>query len=339
MVLSSKTNTTKSKNDDSSKQSLTLLQKMKKDQREVEATIDTLPLTKLYDQNDDARYRDQQYQRRLDNSGWKIPYTSAQIKDFKYLRQLLDKENEYVHAKSDIDYAHRIPYIQEKDININGAKISTNLLDSLFKYADMYNVPYEVALGLPMQETALGYYPAYTNELTYQDAFRYTGGVNPTELLNYHQFFNSPYSSEFNALVRQSGGNPVVYGVNEPLISPMLYNEVVISDASKGPFYRLTAGSISPTDDVTLPLWKVFNAQNDQAIKRRLPILDKQAQLTIYENPYQAAFQQFFKGKYNPGDSKHTSMVIQKGKELLENPKVQKVLKEKAWKKSKGGRF
>lgn len=63
----------------------------------------------------------------------------------------------------------RIPYIKEKEIKLTnagkltGAKLSTNQLDSIAKYASKAGLPIKTALGLVGQESAFGNYFGYAN--------------------------------------------------------------------------------------------------------------------------------------------------------------------------------
>lgn len=63
----------------------------------------------------------------------------------------------------------RIPYIKEKEIKLTnagkltGARLSTNQLDSIAKYASKAGLPIKTALGLVGQESAFGNYFGYAN--------------------------------------------------------------------------------------------------------------------------------------------------------------------------------
>lgn len=63
----------------------------------------------------------------------------------------------------------RIPYIKEKEIKLTnagkltGARLSTNQLDSIAKYANRAGLPIKTALGLVGQESAFGNYFGYAN--------------------------------------------------------------------------------------------------------------------------------------------------------------------------------
>ena len=63
----------------------------------------------------------------------------------------------------------RIPYIKEKEIKLTnagkltGARLSTNQLDSIAKYASKVGLPIKTALGLVGQESAFGNYFGYAN--------------------------------------------------------------------------------------------------------------------------------------------------------------------------------
>lgn len=317
----------------------TLLEQFETEENNVIDAVENLPIITLFDDNMLDKKREKQYKEELENiSYWHPPYTTSKVGDFQNINTLLNKETDYIYHKQKIDDSHYIPFIPEKEINIKGAKISSNMLDSLFKYAEQFNIPKEIVLGLPMAETTLGYYPSYSAGFDRYDYFRDKGGVNPTDLLNYHQFYNSPYSSEFNYIVKQSGGNPIVYGIPHPIKDGLNTNEFTanLGTVDNG-FWRITEGAPRESDDVVLPLWNVFNQYNDQLIKRRLPILEKQTEEVINENPYRAAFNYFLQGNYNPGDPNHTVNVYNRGKELLQLPIIKQILQEQAWKKSTGG--
>ena len=110
--------------------------------------------------------------------------SQATGKVFKTRQEAIAENNKY---KTDLDYRRninrereveaairkqgneRIPYIKEKEIKLTnagkltGARLSTNQLDSIAKYANRAGLPIKTALGLVGQESAFGNYFVYAN--------------------------------------------------------------------------------------------------------------------------------------------------------------------------------
>jgi len=73
----------------------------------------------------------------------------------------IDKKSENFDRKFKYDETE-IPFIKDKEITLTnaglytGAKLSTNLLDSIAKYAKISGLPLKTAVGLVAKETSLG---------------------------------------------------------------------------------------------------------------------------------------------------------------------------------------
>lgn len=72
------------------------------------------------------------------------------------------KNNQIVQQRKNLDRKYGVPHLPDKEITISGnnldrgVTISTNMLDSIYKYSKQTNLPFYEALGLVAQESALG---------------------------------------------------------------------------------------------------------------------------------------------------------------------------------------
>lgn len=72
------------------------------------------------------------------------------------------KDHQIVQQRKKLDRKYGVPYLPDKEVTISGnnldrgATISTNMLDSIYKYSKQVNIPFYEALGLVAQESALG---------------------------------------------------------------------------------------------------------------------------------------------------------------------------------------
>lgn len=104
----------------------------------------------------------------------------------QYMKKARDLEvQQYRRSKS-----QTIPYIEDKQITLTnagkltGAKLSTNMLDSLAKYGAIVGLPIWSAIGLAGQETTFGTYSGYDK----------ASDNNPQHLVNDHAYSsNNPY--------------------------------------------------------------------------------------------------------------------------------------------------
>lgn len=110
--------------------------------------------------------------------------SQATGKVFKTRQEAISENNKYktnlgyrrsINRKREVEAAirkqcnERIPYIKEKEIKLTnagkltGARLSTNQLDSIAKYASKAGLPIKTALGLVGQESAFGNYFGYAS--------------------------------------------------------------------------------------------------------------------------------------------------------------------------------
>lgn len=106
-----------------------------------------------------------------------------------------------------------IPFIKNKRITLSnaglatGAVLSTNLLDTIAKYADQAKLPIKTAIGLATKESTLGnptddssIYKILSKEKAKWFKEQGTGqhinkgiSINPNDLVNFHRDFDNPY--------------------------------------------------------------------------------------------------------------------------------------------------
>lgn len=113
-----------------------------------------------------------------------------------------------------------IPFIQSKKVKLSnaglatGAVVSTNMLDSIAKYADRAGLPIKTALGLTVKESTLGNptYDASAYNILSKENREYvkrksrgTGqdinngrNINARDLINYHKDNDNPYTVLLN---------------------------------------------------------------------------------------------------------------------------------------------
>ena len=148
----------------------------------------------------------------------------------------IDKKSENFDRKFKYDETE-IPFIKDKEITLTnaglytGAKLSTNLLDSIAKYAKISGLPLKTAVGLVAKETSLGN-PTVDSSLkklagddfAYQLAKALNGGqhinegkaLNPKDLINFHYEEQNPYLGLKNIAYKKSVGNIGDYGREGP---------------------------------------------------------------------------------------------------------------------------
>lgn len=106
-------------------------------------------------------------------------------------------------VKSNKDFD--IPFIRDKKITLSnaglatGAVLSTNMLDSIAKYADRAGLPLKTALGLATKETTLG---NPTDDWSHERTMQVINSgidIPARYLISYHQDNNNPYTVLLNA--------------------------------------------------------------------------------------------------------------------------------------------
>lgn len=82
--------------------------------------------------------------------------------DEKLIQLIRKKSNNFQYLRNRTNEQGMIPFIEEKAITLSnagkdtGVRLSTNMLDSIAKYADKANIPLQDALGLVGQESTFG---------------------------------------------------------------------------------------------------------------------------------------------------------------------------------------
>lgn len=236
--------------------------------------------------------------------------------------KLYDRDRDFIQKRDSIDMSKVIPYIPEKEIvltnagDLNGVTVSTNLLDSIAKYAKKYNYPIMKALSIPAVETGLGIFPSYT-KLTPSEMnwYRNKGGnfkrqeyVTPTDLFNDHNYFISPEREVMNIILKgtfhdSTGARDSYINTNEAPTAPSI-------------------------DSPEFSIWRDYFNQD---IENRIKDSGKpKKRVGLYKediDPYEHAFKYAESGGYNPGDSTWESRRAKRELELSGSPEIQKWLK------------
>lgn len=117
------------------------------------------------------------------------------LKQKDFVESIIDKRNELILKKEKEDSLQIIPYIPKKRIRLTnagkdtGAVLSTNMLDSIAKYANKVGLPIQSALGLVGQESTFG-----------NGYDRKAKDILPSELIsNWSYLADNPYSALLNS--------------------------------------------------------------------------------------------------------------------------------------------
>lgn len=115
--------------------------------------------------------------------------------------ELIDKRDDWEHKLAARNSKEEIPFIPEKRITLsnagrlNGAVLSTNMLDSIAKYSERTGLPLKTAIGLAGAETTLGNPTEKMEDGTYVQYINQGVPYKPADLVNYHYWDESPYQS------------------------------------------------------------------------------------------------------------------------------------------------
>lgn len=191
------------------------------------------------------------------------------------------------------------PFIKDKEIvltnsgNLTGAKLSENLLDSLYKYSDVVGIPVQDAIGLAAQETTFGKFYGLMDPKDKISVLAATGnpehGFDPIESLHNHSYEADAYYDPANEVRRWlSRKYP---NVKEDVLTGLAADEL-----ENNPNYYINEGV------------KRYNA---------------------IENPWVHAFNRYKSGKYNSNDKRHTVDVQNAGKLVMQDPAIKKWAQEK----------
>ena len=199
------------------------------------------------------------------------------------------------------------PFIKDKEIvltnsgNLTGAKLSENLLDSLYKYSDVVGIPVQDAIGLAAQETTFGKFYGLMDPKDKTSVLAATGnvetGFDPTYSLHNHSYESDAFYDPANE----------VYGwisKNNPNVKGDSLLHLAADEMENNPKYYINEG-----------------------IRRYEKI----------KNPWIHAFNVYKSGKYNTGDKNHTKDVRNAGKLVMQDPAIQKWAKEKGIAFAEGG--
>ena len=231
------------------------------------------------------------------------------------------KKSDIVQKFNDTADLYDIPKIKDKEITLSnagsmtGAVLSTNLLDSIYKYANITDLPLTEAIGLPAQETAFGKWRnvggyAYYNAPNDRD-------TRP-DLITSDWQYTKPGVLHYIDMQRLNAG----YNASEKEAIELLWDDA--KDADRRQLLRLRDKEA------------YLKGQADY-LKSKQKDIDK-----IFENfkiipPLQHAYEYYKTGNYNKGDSSHKQDVIRKGEEVMRSPEFKKWAKENNIKYAEGG--
>lgn len=242
---------------------------------------------------------------------------------FPYIKEVIDRDGDFIDGRRALDAEHSIPYIKDKAIKLSkagklsGLKLSTNMLDSLATHAK--GVPLDEVIALA-HETNYGALPS-GRALTPQQQrdfmnsnpggeFVNKGYVLPSDLLNDHNYYISPYRDELNTIHRRSSSkDSYVYG-------------------DRNTWYEI------PDDTWSLDSVKsVYNKENEAKMRHSLKRLIKEDKETRNTHPITHAYDRYRKGEYNPSENFKRNM-----KETIDalnsSPEIQDWIKNR---KAEGG--
>lgn len=236
--------------------------------------------------------------------------------------ELYDKDRNFVQKRDSIDMSKVIPYIQKKEIvlthagDLTGITLSTNLLDSIAKYAKIHNYPVMKAISIPATETGLGIFPSYTGltpkEMNYfrnkGGSFKAQGYVTPTDLFNNHNYFISPEREVMNAVLKGKYHDST--GARDSYIDS---NEVPTAD--------------HVSDSYRQNWYNYFNQNVEDRIKNSGKPKKRIGLYRENMDPYEHTFRYAESGRYNPGDPNWETRRAKRERELRSSPEIQEWLK------------
>lgn len=252
-----------------------------------------------------------------------VAYSSLRRVPTKNIDYFEDKDEEFRRKRFDVDEKHLIPFIPSKSVVLtnagkvaSGAKISTNVLDSLARYGALAGVSPVDALGIPTRETSLGLYPGAflfspnpflpeAHTFHGQNKLVDEGVVSPAEILNNDKFYTSPYNDAIAWAGRTVGG------VGSAGDSRVRYNRSPVTD---------------PEMDAALAKSRAYS---DRLARK----------IDMNEHPLLHGFRLFRDRKFNTGEPGYEDHVRTDGEAVFKSPEVQKwwVSEGKNW--YKGTRF
>ena len=221
-------------------------------------------------------------------------------------------EQALINKRQELSEKHKVPYLKDKEITLTnagsmtGARLTTNLLDSIAKYANKTGLSLQEAVGLAAQETTFGQnirlFNKIYNNSNYDDYYvedilsdwRYKS-KDVNEYLE--KKLNTP-SAEAARLQKESFD----YGMSKT-------NRMSAEEYEKSRILHKREQLQRAKDQINF----IINNYNDF-----------EKAWSDYETktvpPFEHAFQYYKTGKYNSGDPTHTDMVKLKGAEVMQSP-------------------
>lgn len=236
----------------------------------------------------------------------------------KELKAKYDKYRKYetdlIQAKVKAAEKFNVPYLKDKEITLSkagsmtGTTLTTNLLDSIQKYADKVKLPIQEAIGLAAQESTLG-----------QRVLPRIGGQK--EYIPYDIVSDWAYLGQ--------------NGINQYLTKRLNSSSTQhTKDLSKEAFdYTMSFNRPQTVEELKkgriLNLRATVSELQDKLNFIETHKTDYQKAYNEYEKgigmpPFEHAFKYYKEGKYNPGDPRHTGMVKEKGRLVMQSPEYKK---------------
>lgn len=235
-----------------------------------------------------------------------------------------------------------IPFIEDKRVKLTdaglatGAVLSTNLLDSIAKYAEIEGIPVKTAIGIATKESTLGnptddktIYKLVPKEKA--DLMKEWGtgqhinpgvDVNARQLLNYYKDTWDPYN-EAIAVAEDKAADMLVHPDKDGIQrTPEEY------DLALAEYYR-------DFDQIVDSILRAGERYADRQAKKRAP--------RITGNVIQAAFRSYKNApnRYNSAQSNYQELVNRRAEEVWNSPEVQEwyrnYLRQKSSEHSTGG--
>lgn len=183
------------------------------------------------------------------------------------------------------------------DKNLGKIKVSQQMIDAFLKYGKMAGVSKVVALGLPFQESSFGQAKNRGIDYTY----------DYNQDTEYHGWSQKGNNHKYSPVVMFSNWH---YFEGDPY-------KVYVNETNKVTNQQLESEK------------KARKRNNVQKYEIGYNHFNKQAKSYVDNyNPIYDAYSFFKTGKYNLLDNNHTHDVLEKGRLLLQNPEIQKMIRQ-----------
>ena len=238
-------------------------------------------------------------------------------------------EKDLIERRNKLSEDYKVPYLKDKEIilsnagSMTGARLTTNLLDSIAKYSDKTELSLQEAIGLAAQETTFGQKVRLFNKIHNNS--------------NADDYVVDKILSDW----RYRNGN-----VNDYLDKKFYQRSKKAQQLEQAAYDQAMSWEGRPTDEqlqeqITLNKRASLQIANDQVDFLINHYNDFKNAWSDYEEktipPFEHAFEYYKTGKYNPGDPTHTDMVKLKGKEVMQSPEFKKWAEENNIKYAEGG--